>query len=300
MRLAVYAIEMVSPKTSRRLMPLTASVALHAALVLLAFATLDWTVMREHVLLLELRELDEPPAPSTAPRALELPKPIRPPAPPRPTPLSRVEAPALVDLPATPEPPRADAPLPDPPATAAVAPAPPPPDAVAATPTFEPVAGEPTPAGPAARASDAPAPRGSGPTPLGSGDFAAPSPVERSATVPSGEPAPRAAPGSAGTPIAALPPGGPTQRAIPRGGYQVRPSYPSSARQLRIEGTTLLGVLVADDGRVAEVVIRQSAGHPDLDRAAADAVRRWRFEPARRGNEAVAMWVEVPVEFRLR
>ena len=53
-------------------------------------------------------------------------------------------------------------------------------------------------------------------------------------------------------------------------------------------------------GRVGEVVVKQSAGHPDLDRAAADAVRRWRFEPARRGAEAVAIWVELPVEFRLR
>jgi periplasmic protein TonB len=63
---------------------------------------------------------------------------------------------------------------------------------------------------------------------------------------------------------------------------------------------TLLGVLVADDGRVADVVVKQSAGHPDLDRAAAEAVRRWQFEPARRGSETVAMWVLLPVEFRLR
>ena len=42
-----------------------------------------------------------------------------------------------------------------------------------------------------------------------------------------------------------------------------------------------------------------SAGHPDLDQAAMEAVRRWRFEPARRGADAVAMWVLLPVEFRL-
>jgi protein TonB len=59
-------------------------------------------------------------------------------------------------------------------------------------------------------------------------------------------------------------------------------------------------VLVSDTGRVAEVIVKQSAGHPDLDRAAADAVRRWRFEPARRGTDAVEMWVQLPFEFRLR
>jgi len=110
-----------------------------------------------------------------------------------------------------------------------------------------------------------------------------------------------------GLAVAALPsappaaaPAAVTRTAIPRGGYQITPSYPATARQLGVEGTALLSVFVDADGRVAQVVVRQSAGHPDLDRAAADAVRRWRFEPARRGAEAVAMWVELPVEFHLR
>jgi protein TonB len=99
---------------------------------------------------------------------------------------------------------------------------------------------------------------------------------------------------------AAVPSEGVTRTAIPRGGYQVRPSYPSSARRLGIQGMTTLRVFVASDGRVGEVVIHESAGHPDLDHAAAEAVKRWRFEPARRGAEAVGVWVLLPVEFRLR
>jgi periplasmic protein TonB len=91
-----------------------------------------------------------------------------------------------------------------------------------------------------------------------------------------------------------------TRTAMPRGGYQVRPSYPTSARRLGIQGMTTLRVYVAADGRVGEVLIHESAGHPDLDSAAADAVKRWRFEPARRGSEAVGVWVLLPVEFRLR
>jgi protein TonB len=91
-----------------------------------------------------------------------------------------------------------------------------------------------------------------------------------------------------------------TSTAVPRGGYQVRPSYPSSARRLGIQGMTTLRVYVASDGRVAEVLVQESAGHPDLDGAAAEAVKRWRFEPARRGSEAVGVWVLLPVEFRLR
>lgn len=120
--------------------------------------------------------------------------------------------------------------------------------------------------------------------------------------VPPGEGSAGGAPVESSSPpmIAALPSGPAARTAIPRGGYQVKPDYPTSARRLGIEGTALLGVRVETDGRVGDVVLKQSAGHPDLDRAAAEAVRRWRFEPARRGRDAVSMWVEVPVEFRLR
>ena len=95
-------------------------------------------------------------------------------------------------------------------------------------------------------------------------------------------------------------PDGLTRTAIPRGGYQVRPVYPTAARRFGIQGTTTLRIYVGADGRVADVVVEQSAGHPDLDQAASDAVRRWRFEPARRGSEPVGMWVLLPVEFRLQ
>ena len=91
-----------------------------------------------------------------------------------------------------------------------------------------------------------------------------------------------------------------TQSARPQGGYQVRPSYPSSALRQGIQGTTVLKVHVLIDGHVGDVIVQQSAGHPDLDQAAIDAVRRWRFEPARRGNDPVAMWVLLPVQFQIR
>ncbi len=93
---------------------------------------------------------------------------------------------------------------------------------------------------------------------------------------------------------------GPGSFARPLGGYQVAPVYPESARRQRIEGTTLLKVRISDRGLVEAVEIARSAGHPDLDRAAAEAVRRWRFEPARRGAEPVAVWAMIPVRFELR
>jgi periplasmic protein TonB len=79
----------------------------------------------------------------------------------------------------------------------------------------------------------------------------------------------------------------------------VYPSYPATARRSGVQGTTHLRVQVLADGRVGEIVVEVSAGHPDLDRAATDAIRRWHFEPARKGPDAVATWVLLPVEFRL-
>jgi len=100
------------------------------------------------------------------------------------------------------------------------------------------------------------------------------------------------------TPDAA--PGGPIVRAArPRGGYQVRPVYPESARRAGIQGTTLLRIHIETDGRVSDVNVERSAGHQSLDQAAADAVRRWRFEPALSSAGPVSMWALVPVEFRI-
>jgi TonB family protein len=87
--------------------------------------------------------------------------------------------------------------------------------------------------------------------------------------------------------------------ARPVSGYQVKPLYPESARKAGAQGITLLKLRVLENGKVGEVQIEQSAGHPDLDMAAADAVRRWLFEPARMGKQPIAVWVLLPVKFEL-
>lgn len=85
----------------------------------------------------------------------------------------------------------------------------------------------------------------------------------------------------------------------PSGGYQVLPRYPESARRKGIQGITEIKIHVLSDGSVAEVVVARSAGHPELDEAALEAVKRWRFEPARRGAEPVAIWALIPIRFRI-
>lgn len=78
-----------------------------------------------------------------------------------------------------------------------------------------------------------------------------------------------------------------------------KPIYPESARREGREGKVLLRVLVDDQGRSKTVEINTSSGSEALDRAAAEAIKRWRFHPARYGDKAVESWLRIPIEFRL-
>lgn len=78
------------------------------------------------------------------------------------------------------------------------------------------------------------------------------------------------------------------------------PTYPPLSRRLGEQGRVLIRVYVDPNGEPAQVELRQSSGHRRLDAAAEAAVRRWRFVPARRGQEPVGAWVLVPIAFKLR
>lgn len=77
------------------------------------------------------------------------------------------------------------------------------------------------------------------------------------------------------------------------------PVYPALSRRLGEQGQVMLRVLVRADGTPAEIAISDSSGSSRLDRAALEAVRRWRFVPARRGGTPVAAAVLVPISFTL-
>ena len=88
--------------------------------------------------------------------------------------------------------------------------------------------------------------------------------------------------------------------ATPRYSDNPQPVYPAIARTRGYEGIVVLDVFVGQDGRVKELRISQSSNHRLLDRSAIKAVEGWRFEPGRKGDKVVAMWVRVPVNFRLK
>lgn len=77
------------------------------------------------------------------------------------------------------------------------------------------------------------------------------------------------------------------------------PRYPLASRRAGEQGTVTLRVLVKPDGYPAQVEIERTSGSPHLDAAALEAVRGWRFVPARQGANPVESRVLVPVVFRL-
>jgi TonB family protein len=79
----------------------------------------------------------------------------------------------------------------------------------------------------------------------------------------------------------------------------VRPDYTEEARRRGIEGDVVLEIVVRSDGTVGNVKVMQGLGG-GLDQRAIDAVRQWRFSPARRFGTPVDVMVEVAVEFKLR
>lgn len=80
---------------------------------------------------------------------------------------------------------------------------------------------------------------------------------------------------------------------------EIKPQYTEEARRRGVEGDVVLEIVVRADGTVGQVTVLQRLGS-GLDQRAVDAVRQWRFSPARRLGTPVDVLVEVAVEFKLR
>lgn len=75
------------------------------------------------------------------------------------------------------------------------------------------------------------------------------------------------------------------------------PRYPREALNRNIGGIVRVQVVVGQDGRVERMELAESSGDRFLDRAAMEAVRRWRFIPATRNGQPVTASIIVPLEF---
>ncbi len=151
------------------------------------------------------------------------------------------------------------------------------------------------------------------PRPMAAGDAATPLPAPDEAPPPrlvvdAAPPAPAPVPAPVET--APLPQnieqapaaGGPAVQApAPLADQSPSPRYPAEAMRRGDAGTVVLQVAVDAEGRPASIDIAARSGSRDLDRAAVEAVSRWRFEPARdAAGNPVAGRLSVPIDFKLR
>jgi TonB family protein len=84
----------------------------------------------------------------------------------------------------------------------------------------------------------------------------------------------------------------------PRAIFAPDPEYSEEARKAKYQGTVVLYMIVGPDGRARDIHVVRSVGM-GLDEKAIDAVRTWKFDPARRDGQAVAVQINVEVSFRL-
>jgi protein TonB len=79
-----------------------------------------------------------------------------------------------------------------------------------------------------------------------------------------------------------------------------KPPYPPASQALGEQGTVLLRVAVNAAGLPEKIELAKTSGFSRLDTVAQNTVMKWRFVPAKRGDEAVAGTVLVPVNFSIK
>lgn len=108
-------------------------------------------------------------------------------------------------------------------------------------------------------------------------------------------------PGSSGTDPFEAPDGSAGTLAAPyqapKALHSPAPEYPEEARWEKRTGQATLGFRVEEDGSVAEIRMLHSSGHTDLDAAAMESLRHWRFALPRGGPPAA--WYRYLFRFEL-
>lgn len=79
---------------------------------------------------------------------------------------------------------------------------------------------------------------------------------------------------------------------------KVNPVYPAEAKQQGIQGRVLLRATIGANGTVEKVDVRE--GDPALAAAAVDAVKQWQYSPTMVNSSAVAVIVDIDINFTLQ
>ncbi|MFZ0595084.1 MAG: energy transducer TonB [Bryobacteraceae bacterium] len=79
----------------------------------------------------------------------------------------------------------------------------------------------------------------------------------------------------------------------------IEPEYTKDAKARKIQGTVVLHLVISADGLPENIKVTRSLD-PGLDEKAVEAVTQWRFAPATKNGEAVAVEATIEVNFRLK
>jgi iron complex outermembrane recepter protein len=83
----------------------------------------------------------------------------------------------------------------------------------------------------------------------------------------------------------------------PRVTHQITPqTNPDDEKGFRVSGTVLVGLTVSSKGEPRDVHVVKSLDK-SIDESAVAAVRQWHFDPAKKGDQPVAVRVTVEIRF---
>lgn len=80
----------------------------------------------------------------------------------------------------------------------------------------------------------------------------------------------------------------------------IKPIYPEIAQEAGIEGTVIVQAFINAKGIVEETIILKGVPNTGLDEAAAEAIKKTRFKPAKQRDRPVGVWISIPVHFTLK
>ena len=80
---------------------------------------------------------------------------------------------------------------------------------------------------------------------------------------------------------------------------KVQPIYPESAKTAGVAGTVVLHAVVGMDGKLLSLQVLNNQIHPDLARAAVEAVSQWRYQPTLLNGQPVEVDTVITVNFTL-
>ncbi|MBZ5497430.1 MAG: energy transducer TonB [Acidobacteriia bacterium] len=82
--------------------------------------------------------------------------------------------------------------------------------------------------------------------------------------------------------------------------YKCFPVYPEDARRKKISGVAVIEVIIDETGQIAEAKVLDSPD-PSFSQAALEALKQWKFEPARRPDgKSLAVRTAISFDFKWR